>query len=272
MLSRDNTLDTYGCISQSKWMRENRGAAELCADAEIHVDTEIPAHSGVRARVDIGVDAEFPSDEELCSWRGWELPDSSFGGEFDLEARKRMVQGGRRLLPLLHKYRAEFGTGVLEIGAFFVPLLTPQRFPEKEIAWCDNDANALSVLSERYGGHGRTIQQDLNRLSPKRASAVANGESFDAVVVSQVLNYVDHRALFEFLPEVMTPGGHLFLNNVADYGIPDFFHDARPRSARQTVANLESAGFKILETEIIASPHSQQIQKNERLLLVASLR
>jgi len=43
------------------------------------------------------------------NWPGWLLNKNPYGDEFDLEARKRMVEGSKLLLPFIRKYNKKIG-------------------------------------------------------------------------------------------------------------------------------------------------------------------
>lgn len=217
-------------------------------------------------------------------WPGWPLGNNPYGEEFGLAARKRMVKGSRMLLPLIKKHLGEIGEVLLEVGPFFNPLLTASEFPDKTIFYWENDRHVLNWLRNENGGRGTyAIYCDLgkiggkNLLELKRETQACFEKSgrekrlFDSVVASHVLNYIDYRLFLIVLRDFLKDGGLLFINNVADYGLPDFFSQERPRSMEETLKTLEETGYEIMEKEVLPAPDKGG-KRNERLILLARKR
>lgn len=219
-----------------------------------------------------------PPNADGFEWEGWPLERCDYDGEFDLAARRRMVEGGRALRRYLHRYRGQTGKFILEIGPFFNPLATRELIPDATIFYWENDPDVLCWLETK--GYAHAIPCDLSEvddpsfLAPTRARLrrlTEEDRNFDAIIVSQVFNYIDYRALLRVLPGILEPEGLLFVNNVVDYGLPAFFSEHRPESIEATLAAIERSGFHPVAHEIIPSSIPEK-QKHPRLVAVARLR
>lgn len=200
---------------------------------------------------------------------GWE--NAEFDGEFDIEARSRMIKGGRLLLPMLANHI--HGGKVLEMGPFLNPLVTPYRFKGSKINYFDNDKGALQFLRDTYGDDVNLLEGDLRRLAD---SDQARQVQPDYMVASQVINYLNYREFLSTVRDLLRADGLLFLNNVPNYGIPEFFSSegARPTNNREIMEIIQQLGFEIVEHVLIppTDPTSCRIfpeQRHARLLLVA---
>lgn len=196
-------------------------------------------------------------------WPGWPIAENSFGKEFDLDARKRMFQGSRALLPLMEKYKDGFGQRLLEVGPFFIPLITKESFPDKDIVYWENDPHVIKWLCE-FGGV-EIEELDLNRLELSKQAE----PEFNAVIASEVLNYIDYRTFIAYIHKRIHPEGLLFINNVIEYGLPTLFSEKRPRSIGDIKHSLLESGFSIIEEQLIPS-QNPEAQKEPRLVLVAT--
>ena len=219
------------------------------------------------------MDYEFP---------GWKKKKNQHGSEFDKQARKRMISGSETLLPTLYKYKAQIGNSILEIGPFFNPLVEEKNFPKKNICYWENDNHVIEWLKRRNKNNHKIkpIYCDLNEIDGESQmqlkheteqyfSEIGNKEKyFDAVIISQVFNYVDYKMLMLILRNFVNKGGLIFVNNVVDYGLPQFFSKKRPSSIEQTIDTIRETGYEIIEKHILESPYPEA-QESDRLILVA---
>lgn len=212
---------------------------------------------------------------------GWSLDSCSFNGEFDEAARERMIKGGRLLLSYIHEYKARLGKYLLEIGPFYNPLLSREQLePEQRLAFWENDAHALKWLKEAHlCNQIFPVACDINDIGKiefqfsscpifveAQELKVYSGK-YDSIIMSQIFNYINYKNFISQIRRFINPGGLLFINNVIDYGIPEFFADARPKSREEIIQVLEDNDFKVLDKELLPPPRSGD---DERLLLVAS--
>lgn len=202
---------------------------------------------------------------DTYDWTGWPLADNPFGREFDLEARRRMVEGSEALLPLLERYGV--GERPLEVGPFFNPLVTPQRFPAARITYLDNDIFVRAYLQQQFGDSVIIINQDIN--APLNVPLVIS-KQYTSVIASHVLNYIDFAAFLQHVPKRLVPRGMLFINNVLDYGIPALFSEQRPGSNEEIFYAIEKAGLAIEEQHLYPSAYPD-VQLQRRLCLMARL-
>jgi hypothetical protein len=217
--------------------------------------------------------------EETYAWPGWPLEANPYGAEFDLAARKRMVAGGRALSPFLDQYRSRLGRVILEVGPFFTPLVVPDEFTESIVVYWDNDPHVLKWLAERHDA-GRALPMrcsfgDIENpavactLRRHLAGAGVHSPGVDSAIMSQVLNYVDFRWFLTAIHGYVKPGGHIFVNNVVDYGLPPHFSERRPRSIQHTLQVIGETGYTVVEHATLDTPDARY-QKNERLIVVAT--
>ena len=203
------------------------------------------------------------NEEDNYSWPGWSLQDNPFGTEFDLEARRRMIQNSCLLLPLIQKHGP--GEIIMEAGPFFNPLITPDRFPSiRQIIYTDNDPYVIQYLTVRHNSPQIKIQAaDLENFKPDSIP-----RPVDSIIVSHLWNYLDYRKFLENVKPLLKPNGLLFLNHSVDYGLAFFFSEKRPKNLREIIIVLAKMGFEMIEQNIIPTDHPQH-QPHERLLLVA---
>jgi hypothetical protein len=207
------------------------------------------------------------------------LSENPYGDEFDEPARKRMVIGGRRLIPFLTKNSHLLGKFLLEVGPFFNPLLLSDEVKEvlpasTEVAFLENDPYAIDWL--RLKGQANIF--NINISDSAFRSRIEHHVSlmgtvfpdfnakFDGILISQVMNYVDYRFLLESLYPLLNKNGLLFINNVVDYGIPVLFSDKRPGSNQDIVRAAVNCGFSIQEEAVIPRHFSKE--GHDRLILV----
>ena len=195
-------------------------------------------------------------------WPGWSLDTNPFGEEFDEAARKRMVVGSRMLYPFLRKYQKKIGNTILEIGPFFNPLITPQTFPHATIVYWDNDTHVTHYLNTTYHNNVSAYPYNLNNIQSN-----THNLSFDAIIISHVLNYVDYTQFLRAIKEYSKKGGLLFINNVVNYGLPALFSEKRAKSIQETMKTVKEIGYTLVEKKSYESP-DKKYQKNKRLILV----
>ncbi len=216
-------------------------------------------------------------------WPGWPLDNNPYGEQFDADARQRMFDGSNALVPFFKNYSSSMGSNILEVGPFFSPLITSEQYPEANIFYWENDHHVLKYLSKKYEYQSvYPIYCDFNRVQgdyilelrkeTQRCFVDSNIKRpvFDSIIVSHVLNYSDYKLLFFLLKDFLRDGGLVFINNVVDYGLPEFFSEKRPESIEGTLDALDGFGYHILEQEILESPDAYH-QKNKRLVLVAAV-
>ena len=180
--------------------------------------------------------------------------------EFNLSARHRMIMGSRMLLPMLKKYLWwQIQGKVIEFGPFVNPLVTPTEnglwhTAFLNITYYDNEPRALAYLNDRFNkfpqkpiitvcGNFKDIDKNLT------------GRKYDYMIMSQIFNYMDFRAFFQKAREHLNKNGLIFINNVADYGIPEYFAPSgkRPESDEDVLWAAKELGFEIVEHECIQS-------------------
>lgn len=204
-------------------------------------------------------------------WPGWPLAENPYGRDFDVDARIRMVQGSRMLLPLLEKYRTQMGLVVLEAGPFFEPLVIPDS--RRTVIYVDNDSHVVQYLKAKYRGV-HSLLGDFNRgeekeIVTKISTALQQTNSrVDVVVASQLLNYVNYRTFFNFVGTVLRPEGLFFINHSTDYGLPAYFSAKRPKSNDELLVTMKEK-FQIVEKIEIPSTHPAQL--HPRLLITAQM-
>ena len=144
----------------------------------------------------------------------------------------------------------------MEVGPFFHPLITPDRFPNAKIFYWENDRYVLQYLEQTYAQESvYPIFCDLNNIDGNSLLKLSSQTkmaffdklqkdkiSFDSVVLSHVLNYIDYKFFLIILTWCLKKGGYLFLNNVIDYGLPAFFSEHRPKSKQEILDSVEVAG------------------------------
>jgi len=199
-----------------------------------------------------------------------EFNQDTHNGEFDLQARRRMIIGSKWLAPLIwenleHQSRKK----ILEFGPFTDPLVTSETYSRADINYIDNENKILDYLKQRFP-RVTTLKGNFSELDK---IPEIKDEKFDAMIMSQVLNYIDFRKLLGIAKSKLASGGLIFINNVAHYGIPEYFapEGRRPNSEWDTLQALQDLGFEIKEWIIIPTTNFTN-QPLDRLLIVATSR
>jgi hypothetical protein len=209
------------------------------------------------------------SKNNKYNWPGWDLKDNPFGKDFNLAARKRMVAGGKLLYLLIKKYKARLGNKVLEVGPFFDPLISTKLFKYKKIYYLDNDPFVLSYLKKKYK-KAYLIPYNIDLIGKRGKNKLNVNGKFDSIIISQVFNYINCELLLKILKRLLKRGGYIFINNVANYGIPALFSEKRPKSLEETIKTIKAEKFKIVERRVIKSKN-RNVKKDDRLLLVVKI-
>jgi hypothetical protein len=151
------------------------------------------------------------------------------------------------LLPILKKYAAELGDAVAELGPLYQPLVEPGWY-EGRIFYVDFNRNALAFLKEKYGPSVTVVDYDINRISEEGIgeARAAIAPSLDAMVFSQVLNYLSFRSVLAGCRQLLTEHGLVFINNSMTLGHEQFFHPERVRRPTHLHELLAKSGFEIL--------------------------
>ncbi|WP_430909701.1 hypothetical protein [Maribacter sp. 2-571] len=209
-------------------------------------------------------------------WPGWSLKDNRYGKDFDAEARIRMIETGRKLLPYMLDYIDNLDKNYLEIGPFFTPLLFSEELTcllpkDKCISFIDNDKDVVKWLKERFDCNVLNLDMNVrtfpNELKQKNIDQFGVFEHFyDVITISQILNYIDYKLLLKNMHPFLNEGGHIFINNVVDYGIPTLFSGKRPKSNQEIIGTAVSMGYKVALKEEI--PKIFDEEQYQRLILI----
>jgi hypothetical protein len=211
-------------------------------------------------------------------WPGWPYNFTSYGCEFDRAARIRMIDGGKLLLDYLRLYREKLGT-ILEVGPFFNPLTAHLNIKEEQVVFWENDPHAFKWINTKFLNYKNVIPIccDVNKICHSYSLEEAlpaylsshlklSDYAFNSIVASQILNYIDYEKFFNLAYKITKPSGLLFINNVVNYGIPNFFISKRPKSIDETLEALEKSGFLIIMSAILPPPKQGE---DNRLIAVA---
>lgn len=190
---------------------------------------------------------------------------SSYGKDFDSDAKARMAMGSMLILPLLHVYSEIIKGFCLEVGPHLNPLLNTSLFNIDQLTFVDPDEGIVDHLSEIFRDDNR-VRTVLSKIDDSALPDVL-GHLVDVTVVSQALNYADLLVALDTITEFTKPNGYLFINNVIDYGIPSLFSANRPQSDNEILAILQQLGWTI--EEAIKLPSCLKQQLHPRLILVA---
>ena len=90
---------------------------------------------------------------------------------------------------------------------------------------------------------------------------------FDSAVISHVMNYIDYKLLLFVLTEFVRNDGLVFINNVVDYGLPEFFSDSRPKGIPEMIKSVKEFGYSVVERRTFETTN-KAVQKNKRLILI----
>jgi hypothetical protein len=162
-----------------------------------------------------------------------------------------MEAGARRLLPYMEKHG--LGKNVLELGPSRHPLVTPETC-EGRIVYVEISDQCLQFLRDKFGDSVTIVKFDLNRAWESGDNALGRelGESFDSLVMSQVVNYVDVRDLMQACAATTAPNATLFFNNVMNHGAAGLFHSGRPKDMEEFLEVASAAGFD--PVEVVTEP------------------
>jgi len=197
-------------------------------------------------------------------------------GEFDRKAIERMIHGSWQLRKFLKIGKND---KVLEVGPFFNPQITPENGKTRKIVYWENEQDVIEFLAGKYGENYRPMYVDLNKLDQnlrrleeetwkKLAKLVGKEQDgyFDVVIASQVFNYIHFENFLYFIRNFLKPGGLLYINNVANYGLPKYFSRHRPESNRAVLKEVEEQGFEVLRAYKLPRPKAG---RSHRLIVVA---
>ena len=220
-------------------------------------------------------DIELAEDIEASAdynWPGWSLSSNTFGKEFDLEARARMITGRDFFRLFISQFN--IGSSMLEIGPFFSPTIAADALPSSSsIVYLENDRHALRQLRNQHrnnpsvaviDGSIASIYADPKGVENARIRALL--AKSDSILLSQVINYIHYRLLVKEMSTSVRRGTLVLINNVVDYGLPSLFHESRPNSIAETVSLLKEHGADIVKLEVVCAP---RLCDNKRLLRCA---
>ncbi len=195
------------------------------------------------------------------AWPGWSCQ-KDFNGEFDEQARLRMINGGKMLLPVLQKYQAHLNSGhTLEVGPFYNPLMPEIALDKENVTYLENDSDVCEWL--KYSTGSDVIHHDIDDVDSIIESM---RYKYKSLIFSQVINYINYDKLIGNLTKIIKNNSLLFINNVIDYGIEDFFSPNRPRSTEETLQPLIRNNFQIMEHLTLDPP---KLDEQERMIIVA---
>jgi hypothetical protein len=167
-----------------------------------------------------------------------------------------MEAGARRLLPYIEAHG--LGRAVLELGPNRHPLVTPDMF-DGRIVYVELSDPCVQFLRDKFGDAVAVVKFNLHRawdagdnvLATHLAAARDRDQkapvSFDSLIVSQVVNYVDFRMLLQACVTLLAVDGLLFFNNVMNHGGPSLFHPRRPQTMEEFLEGAAEIGFDPIE-------------------------
>jgi hypothetical protein len=164
-----------------------------------------------------------------------------------------MQRKQKDLQQFLRKYLDSVNGPLLEVGPFYNPSLDPAM--GREIVYWDKDLAPLRKLSESGGSNVSCIFVDFNHADPDfmrnfsatNKAVLGQRQGYGAVVLSQVLNYVDFRSVLNQVSQFQSNNGLIFVVNAVNHGDRSFFHPLRPRNSRDIENYLERLGYEVLE-------------------------
>jgi hypothetical protein len=172
-----------------------------------------------------------------------------------------MEPGARRLLPYIEAHG--LGRAVLELGPNRHPLVTPGMF-DGRIVYVELSDPCVQFLHDKFGDAVAVVKFNLHRawddgdnvLAAHLAAALDRDQqeavSFDSLILSQVVNYVDFRMLLRACAPLIAMNGLLFFNNVMNHGGPALFHPRRPQTMEEFLEGAAEIGFDPVEA--VAEP------------------
>lgn len=209
-------------------------------------------------------------------WPGWSLDNNKYGQDFDAEARIRMIETGRKLLPYLLEYTNHSSKNYLEIGPFFTPILFSDEITntlknDRQVCFLENDQNVINWLTEKFDCS--VLNLDINapafskELKQEMTTQFGIHENFyDVITISQIVNYIDYKLLLKNLYPFLNTGGYILLNNVVDYGIPVLFSEKRPKSNQEIINVAIALGYKVKLQEELSKTFNEE--PHCRLILI----
>lgn len=209
-------------------------------------------------------------------WPGWPLDNNKYGNDFDAEARIRMIETGRKLLPYLQDNAGPSLKNYLEIGPFFTPILFTHELKkllpiDKQVSFLENDQNVIDWLTWKFDSN--ILKIDINaktfavELKEKMNSQFGVYENYyDVITISQIVNYIDYKSLLKNIYPCLKSGGKIFINNVVDYGIPILFSKKRPKSNQEIINTAVSLDYEITLQEELSKTFTEEPHK--RLILI----
>jgi hypothetical protein len=192
-----------------------------------------------------------------------------------------MVQGSKPLKAFLDRYKSLLGSVVLECGPYSNPLVVPAVHSGTHIFYWDVDVSALEELVKLPVARNTLVTAqhvDFRKLEKPEDAARFEGRvhrayqkaglgmkaSFNSIVISSVLNYVDFQNFLSFVSRFQRPGDHIFIGNVIDWGIHDEMHPRRPFLNEDIPRVLKTLGYEIVEQD--TTPRWFQPHNNFRLV------
>jgi hypothetical protein len=172
-----------------------------------------------------------------------------------------METSAQRLLPYMNAHG--LGHTVLELGPNRHPLITPDRF-DGRIVYVELNDPCVQFLRDKFGDSVTVVKFNLHRawdagdnlLETSLAGSLDRDQntpvSFDSLIMSQIVNYVDFRALLQACVELLAVGGLLFFNNIMNEGGASLFHPRRPKTMEEFLECAVAIGFDPIE--VVAEP------------------
>lgn len=208
-------------------------------------------------RTELGVLLPYlpPEREEATNYAGGRYRDES-GGPSAAGDLQGMLRGQEVIAGMIARRLPETADPILEVGPFMNPLVNPAS--GREIVYWDKDWPSLERLAALGEGRAHPIFVDLNRAPQEgrveflrlNRQILAGRPGFGAIVISQVLNYVDFRETLGLLARFQAPGGLIFVANAVRHGDPMFFHPNRPRRLGEVEERLAELGYEIEERHV----------------------
>jgi hypothetical protein len=185
-----------------------------------------------------------------------------FEGEEGKQAYRRMVEGSLALQSYLEQF-IQPGQKVMEVGPFYDPLITNDKFPQTEITYVDRDEKALDFLND---GKSRLVNFNFGVSDPAELNAIPLQ---DSIVTSHIINHIGLPNLVDTLKDKLKVGGYLFMNESIDYAAKELLHPDRPENLEEVLDYLRESGFRIVEYRIIPTSNPEY-QPHSRFVIVAT--
>ncbi len=136
--------------------------------------------------------------------------------------------------PLVARLARKSKVVAIDIG---MPVETARK---DNVLWVRGDVEKLDGLSKEAKAD---IAGFLGERSTKRGKAVWSG--INTVVLSNILNYVDAKALFAQIAAVFSPGTTVLVQNHVENGAPEVFSSKGVKSNRDVLEAFDPAQFKL---------------------------